>query len=105
MADMTVADGALVAPHSVLTKVWRLRVTAAHAAVATAGPPAEVAALEGASAWRGRCEELVRRHVALAVFDDTNIVDGPRFKAHLAQSGEVWWDTTMLPEELFRRDQ
>ena len=49
--------------------------------------------------------EAVRPHVALAIFDDTNIADGEKFKAHLRKNGEVWWETSMLPSELFKREQ
>ena len=49
--------------------------------------------------------EKVRQHVALAIFDDTNIGDGPHFKAHLARTGEVWWDTSMIPQQLFHRER
>eukprot|EP00966_Prymnesium_polylepis_P153203 3538996-Prymnesium_polylepis.2 len=53
-------------------------------------------------AWR--TFDRVRAHVALAVFDDTNVADGPNFKAFLKERGEVWWDTSMLPDQLFQRE-
>mmetsp|Transcript_12284 Transcript_12284/g.32136 ORF Transcript_12284/g.32136 Transcript_12284/m.32136 type:complete len:441 (-) Transcript_12284:353-1675(-) len=35
----------------------------------------------------------IRHKVALAVFDDTNLSDGPNFKRMLAQNGHVFFDT------------
>eukprot|EP00966_Prymnesium_polylepis_P037067 860275-Prymnesium_polylepis.1 len=48
--------------------------------------------------------QKVRDYVALAIFDDTNILDGPRFKSHLNRTGEIWWDTKNLPARLFQRE-
>ena len=36
----------------------------------------------------------IRSKVALAVFDDTSINDGPQFLKSMTEKGEVWWDTT-----------
>lgn len=40
-----------------------------------------------------RTYKEIKSQVALAIFDDTNIKDGPRFKIHLQQKNEIWWHT------------
>lgn len=38
--------------------------------------------------------QKIRSKVALAIFDDTNIVDGPKFMKMLTERNEIVWDTT-----------
>ena len=46
----------------------------------------------------------VRAHVALAIFDDSNLGDGD-FTPQLARSGQVWWDTRNISSALFEREK
>ena len=51
--------------------------------------------------------EQVREHVALAVFDDTNLGDNGRaFTTQLHATGQVWWDTRNISDAtLWAREQ